>query len=71
MRHLLAGSALIPPVAWKLPYGVGLGIKRTKGKKKKKELFFIMAPGSKIGNGWLTVSIFSQKPESELLRNDI
>ena len=33
-----AAAALIPPLAWQLPYAAGVTIKRKKKKKKKKNL---------------------------------
>ena len=33
--HRSAAAALIQPLAWELPYAVGVGLKRQKKKKKK------------------------------------
>ena len=50
-----AAAALIGPLAWKLPYAVGVALKRP-GKKKKKELDF------QTGSGTMSVCLGTRPP---------
>ena len=37
LRHRLAATALIQPLAWELPYALGAALRRQKKKKKKQK----------------------------------